>query len=211
MNKETTVDTLESALFERAKKLADEYMARARQTRERMIEEANERLRIREEREMLAAEAEAERLFRRRVQAMELQLQAELDRHRWELMGAVKDDMRQRFTAHSRSEQYLATLARLLAEGVTTLGEGEELVAQLNAGDLERLAPKWDEFVREAAGRAITLESTPGDFLGGVLVRTADDSVRMDNTFEGRLDRLEDSINQVIAEALYPAGMTMEG
>jgi len=211
MNKETTVDTLESALFERAKKLADEYMARARQTRERMIEEANERLRIREEREMLAAEAEAERLFRRRVQAMELQLQAELDRHRWELMAAVKDDMRQRFTAHSRSEQYLATLARLLAEGVTTLGEGEELVAQLNAGDLERLAPKWDEFVREAAGRAITLESTPGDFLGGVLVRTADDSVRMDNTFEGRLDRLEDSINQVIAEALYPAGMTMEG
>lgn len=211
MNKETTVDTLESALFERAKKLADEYMARARQTRERMIEEANERLRIREEREMLAAEAEAERLFRRRVQAMELQLQAELDRHRWELMAAVKDDMRQRFTAHSRSEQYLATLARLLAEGVTTLGESEELVAQLNAGDLERLAPKWDEFVREAAGRAITLESTPGDFLGGVLVRTADDSVRMDNTFEGRLDRLEDSINQVIAEALYPAGMTMEG
>jgi len=215
MTKETTVESLESALFERASKLGEEYLARARQTRERMIEEANERLRIREEREVLAAEAEAERLYRRRVQAMELQLQAEIDRHRWELMAEVKADMRRRFVEHSRTEAYRDTVARLLAEGVAALdgnrGGDDELVAQLNAEDLERFGVEWEAYAGEVGVSSVKLDAAPGQFLGGVLVRNVDDSMRMDNTFEGRMDRLEDAINQVIAEALFPAGMTVEG
>jgi V/A-type H+-transporting ATPase subunit E len=54
------------------------------------------------------------------------------------------------------------------------------------------------------------LDETAGEFLGGVLVRSVDDTVRVDNTFEGRMDRLADPINQVIAEVLFPAALTME-
>lgn len=210
MKQETTVENLERALFDRARRLADEYLARARQTRERMIEEENERLRLREERETLAAEAEAERLFRRRVQAVELQLQGELDRHRWETMEAVKAKIRERFLAFVATDDYLPALRRLLAEAAVTLGD-EELVAQLNAADRARLADRWESFAREAVpGKTISLDPDPGDFVGGILVRAADDSVRVDNTFEGRMDRYADPVNQAIAETLFPAGLTME-
>lgn len=210
MNQNATVETLENALFERARRLGEEYLARARQTRERMIEEENERLRLREERETLAAEAEAERLFRRRVQAVELQLQADLDRHRWELMESVKADIRARFTALMKSDEYLDVLSRFVGEAAAILGTGE-VVAQLNAADRERLAGRWEAFAAEAAPDSrVVLDEEPGGFLGGVLLRTADDSVRVDNTFDGRMDRFADQINQAIAEALFPGGMTME-
>jgi V/A-type H+-transporting ATPase subunit E len=211
MTQETTVESLEKALFERARKLADEYLARARQTRERMIEEENERLRLREERETLAAEAESERVFRRRVQAVELQLQGELDRHRWDAMESVKAEMRQQFDALQATDGYLDVLGRWLAEGVSVLGENQ-LVARLNAADHMRLSGQWESFVAKAVpGVQVELENEPGQFAGGVLVRTADDTVRMDNSFEGRLERFDDSINQAIAEALFPGGMAMEG
>ena len=211
MTRENTVENLEKALFERARRLGDEYMARARQTRERMIEEENERLRLREERETLAAEAEAERLFRRRVQAVELQLQSELDRHRWDLMEQVKAEMRQRFEAFRGTEDYLEVLSRLLAEGVEKIGGGD-IVAQLNAADRARVAGDWEAYSGRAAtnGASVALDETAGEFLGGVLVRSVDDTVRVDNTFEGRMDRLADPINQVIAEVLFPAALTME-
>ena len=57
MTRESTVESLEKALYERARRLGEEYLARGRQTRERMIEEENERMRLREERETLAAGA----------------------------------------------------------------------------------------------------------------------------------------------------------
>ena len=43
-----------------------------------------------------------------------------------------------------------------------------------------------------------------------MLVRTADDSVRVDNSFEGRMERFEDYINQAIAEALFPGSVATE-
>ena len=101
-------------------------------------------------------------------------------------------------------------LGRLLAEAAETLA-GEELVAQLNAADCERLADRWDSFAREAVpDRPIALDPEPGEFFGGVLVRAADDSVRVDSTFEGRLERFADPVNQAIAEILFPGGLTME-
>ena len=59
MSKEPTLDDLEQALMDRARRLADEYLARAESTRERMLRDENEHLRVREEREVLAAELEA--------------------------------------------------------------------------------------------------------------------------------------------------------
>ena len=211
MSPETTVETLETALFERARKLADEYLARARQTRERMIEEENERLRLREERETLAAEAEAERLYRRRVQAVELQMQGELDRLRWEQVTAIKQDMSKRFQAFAHSAEYPQVLQRLLAEAVGA-ASSDDLVVRVNAADRERLAADWDaQAATLAPGVRLVLDDTPGDFIGGVLVRSADDTVRVDNSFEGRMERFEDRINQAIAESLFPAALTMEG
>ena len=57
-----------------------------------------------------------------------------------------------------------------------------------------------------APGRTVTLAEEPVVTLAGILVTNADNTVRVDNTFEGRLQRLRSRVQQVILERLLPTG-----
>ena len=203
MNPKAGIDELESALIERAKALAAEYLAEAESERHRIIAEANDRLQLREEREILAAKAVSERAFRRRMQAAEIKEQEELDRLRWSLVRNVMDRLQKQIAVIVTDGTYLPLLARYLANASATI-EGDGLIAEVNANDHARLAGKWDVFCREAGiAKHIALAPDPLPCLGGVRVRNADDTVRVDNTFEGRLERLQDEIYQVVTERLF--------
>jgi V/A-type H+-transporting ATPase subunit E len=197
-------EALERALLARAQTLAAEYLERARRSRDRIINEENERLRLREDREVLAAKALAERTYRRQVQQAELSCQEELDQLRWTLIRSVIDALPERLEriAHDE-ERYLPLLAQFLAQAARAI-EREDLVCELNATDLRRLHSRWDTFARAAVpDRHITLNHEPRQCSGGLLLRTADDRIRVDNTFEGRLARLEETLERVIQERLF--------
>ena len=204
MNKQVQIEELESALIARAKALAEEHLANARRTRDQAMTDANERQRLREEREILAAKAAAERTFRQRQQAAEIKQQEEIDRLRWNL---VQDVMR-RLTAELEQigkdeKSYLALLHKLLAQAATVIDE-QELVAELNARDHARLSRNWEAFCRDAGVKQrIVLAPVPVASLGGVRVRNADDTIRVDNSFEGRLERLQEALHQVVMERLF--------
>jgi len=206
MNPRAEIDELESALLERAKALATEYLAEAESERHRIVAEANDRLQLREEREILAAKAAAERSFRRRMQAAEIKEQEELDRLRWSLVRNVMDLLQKQLAAIVTDEKkYLPLLARYLARASAAI-EGDGLIAEVNAQDHARLAAKWDAFCREAGiGKHLVLAPDPLACVGGVRVRNADDTVRVDNTFEGRLERMQDVIHQAVTERLFAA------
>ncbi len=103
------------------------------------------------------------------------------------------------------ADPYLPTLARLLAAAAAEFPVDAELVAEVNAEDRQRLAPRWAEFVEEAApDRSIALGAEPARCTGGVVVRTPDNRIRVNNTFEGRMQRLETRIYQTIVERLFP-------
>lgn len=206
MNDEPTLQELEQALMERASRLADEYMARARATRESMISDENERLRIREERAVLAAELEAERLYRSKVQATEMELQGELDRRRWELVQQLKQNTGEELERISASDDYAGILKGYLASAVKALeGEGD-LVCHLCDRDIGRFRSEWSDWVGEVApGRSIELSPASDSCSGGLLVRNVDDTVRVNHTFEGRMDRLDGKLNLVLTAELFPA------
>ena len=149
MNPKAGIDELESALIERAKALAAEYLAEAESERHRIIAEANDRLQLREEREILAAKAVSERAFRRRMQAAEIKEQEELDRLRWSLVRNVMDRLQKQIAVIVTDDgTYLPLLARYLANASATI-EGDGLIAEVNANDHARLAGKWDVFSRQ--------------------------------------------------------------
>jgi V/A-type H+-transporting ATPase subunit E len=204
MNNAVKIEDLEAALMERAHRLAEEYLARARRTRAQIVEEENERLHLREEREVLAAKADAERSYRRHVQAEALRLQEELDRLRWELVQRALKGLYERLDRLADDEErYLGVLRRFLAEGVSSIAEGD-LVAEVNARDLARLRGHWDELVEGLAGaRHVALWHDPHAGRGGVLVRSVDNTIRVDNTFEGRLQRFEDELHRTLVERLF--------
>lgn len=199
------VGELEQALLERADRLAAEYRERGRHSAERIVAEAQDRLHLREEKEVLAAKAESERLFDRRVQAADIRLQGELDRLRWTLVNAALDGLNGELAALVRDEaRYREVLTALIRQGVEALASGE-VVAQFNAEDRRRLAGNWTGWVADIAGAdcRITLDEATLSCTGGVLLRTPDNRVRVDNTFEGRRERLSEALHEEVLERLF--------
>ncbi len=204
------VEELESAILKRAERLASEYLERAARSRDRIISEAAAQLHLREEREVLIAKSLAERTFRRRVQSSELKLHAHMDHLRWNLVRAVEQRLEERMRAFVTDDQtYFKVLSGYLAQGARAIGQ-PELVAALNTHDHQRLAQRWDAFAAEAVpGTTISLADHPIETVGGVLVTSTDGRIRLDNTFEGRRERLRPRLHQIIVERLIPATVDM--
>jgi V/A-type H+-transporting ATPase subunit E len=196
---------LEQAIMVRAEYLAQEFRDKADRQRDHILRETAERLHVAEEREVLAAKAEAERLFRRVTQASELKLQGQLDQLRWELVQTIQGRLGERIQALRRDRpSYREWLALMIREAVELLPEGD-LTAELNSDDLSWLRKEWPELVARAApGRSIGLAEEPTWGSGGIRLRTADNRAQVDNRFEGRLARLEAQVQRLILQQLFP-------
>lgn len=206
MSHTVNIEELEAALMTRAKTLAEEYLAHANRNRDQIISDANKRLNLREEREILAAKAAAERMFRRRVQAAEIKQQEELDLLRWGLVQQVIQELAKRFAQIATDEKaYLPLLECYLARATISIDD-DDLVAEINVQDHARLANKWDTFCRAAGvGKRVILAPEPLVCLGGVRVRNTGNTIRMDNTFEARMERLQDELLETVMERLFAA------
>lgn len=199
----TNIADLEAALMARAQKLADEYLDHARRARDRSLTEASDHLRVREEREILAGKALAERTYRQRIQAAEIQQHARLDRLRWDLVVHVMrelDEEIERLVADRT--HYEALLQRYLARAAQAI-ERDELVAMLNETDRAALAPRWPAFVAAATSKRVTLADQPLKVRGGIEVRSREDDIRVDQTFEGRRERMADALQTSILARLF--------
>lgn len=201
------VQELEQAILARAERLAAEYRERANRSRDSILREASERLRLREAREEAIAKALAERTFRQRVQASELKMQSHLDLMRWNLVQDVEQRLGERMRAFMQDEQTYSNWLAALILGAATQVERDQLVVSANGRDHQRLFARWDSIAGHLPeGRKASLSETPIETLSGVLVTSTDGSIRVDNTFEGRLERLRPRVQQVILERLLPSG-----
>ncbi len=210
VDRQQVVDALEQALLERASKLADEYVARAERARRHLLDEAQEKLHLREQQATMRAQAEAERYYRRQVQASELELVRRLDRLRWTLVQDVLEGVRNGLRAYTEKPEYETTFTALLHQAAGAI-EREELVAEANQADIERFGARWETLAAGVEGKRIRLAPHPIDCSGGVRVRDPDDRIRVDNTFEGRLDRLQEGLLQVVTERLFAAEISRRG
>jgi V/A-type H+-transporting ATPase subunit E len=216
MSHETQLASLQSALLARAKALADETTARGKREADRIIQDTHARLRAREEAEHVSAKARAERVYRQKVQAAEIKMRAELDQLRWAHVQQVMDALQDRLAALVEDEQRYLPLLKSLIAGAALAIEDPDLVAEVNARDYTHLQAQWPVIAAEVApGKRITLSPEAKECRGGVLVRNVDNTIRVDNRFEGRLERLADAMQRVIVERLFatatPMGSMLSG
>jgi V/A-type H+-transporting ATPase subunit E len=202
------VQELEAAILSRAECLAAQFQDRANRGRDSILREAAERLRLREAREEASARAQAERTFRQRVQASELKMQSQLDLLRWNLVQDIERRLRERMQTFMQEEAvYTQWLMAIIVAAAGQI-EHDALEVATNARDHQRLFARWDSVLeRLPKGQTATLAETPIDTLGGCLLLSADGRIRVDQTFEGRLERLRLRIQQVILERLLPGGL----
>lgn len=203
------VEELERAILSRAERLAGEFRDRAGRSRDNILREAAERLRLRETREEGLAKALAERSFRQRVQASELKMQTHLDRVRWNLVQNIESMLAERMRTFMADEPtYHAWLDRLIVEAAGLI-ESPDLIVSANAHDQRQLNTRWDRILQLLPPGKTAILAPVADAintLGGVLIASQDQHIRVDQTFEGRLERLRPRIQQTILERLLPGG-----
>jgi len=204
MEADAQVSQLEQALIQQAETLAREQLQNAESLRARILDESAEKLKLVEEREILAAKVEAERLVRRQTQAAETRLSAELDRLRWALTESVLSEVKSAFHALVQDEaRYLGVLEAWLAAAAQALPAGD-LLAEVRPEDEKRLLPVWAAMTtRSAPGRLVTLASHSHPSEGGIRVRLANNRAQLDQTFEARQTRLADELARVTMERLF--------
>jgi len=82
-----------------------------------------------------------------------------------------------------------------------------EVVVRSNERTLKLIVERLSEFkekLREGLGKDVDVTiGEPIQTLGGVLVESSDGSVRVDNTFEARIERFESELRATIAKALF--------
>jgi V/A-type H+-transporting ATPase subunit E len=203
----TQAEDLEQAILARAERLANEFRERADRSRDAILREAAEKLRLREQREEAIATSLGERSYRQQVQAEELRLQSHLDQVRWNLVCDVENRLAKQMRALAADEPaYLKTLLGLIATAAAEI-EGDSLIIAANAHDQRLLAANWEQ-VQQAlpAHKQARLADEPIDTLAGVLLTDDARRIRVDNSFEGRMARLRTSIQQSIQQHLVPGG-----
>lgn len=204
MDTDTQVTQLEAALLRQAETLAREQHQNAEVVRSRILSESAEKLKLAEEREVLAAKAEAERMVRRQTQAAETRLASELDRLRWALTEATLAGVKLAFQELVGDQTaYLAVIEQWLAAAAQALPAGD-LIAEARREDGKYLSTVWaDVCMRAAPGRTVTLRSHNHPSEGGLRVLMADNRAQLDQTFEARQLRLADELARVAMERLF--------
>ena len=204
MEADAQVTQLEQALIRQAESLAREQRERAESGKARILNEATERIRLAEEREVLAAKGEAERMVRRQTQAAETRLAADLDRLRWALTEATLSGVQMAFQELVADDDgYLRLLETWLDAAARALPPGD-LVAEVRPADQPRLVPLWHDLAARAApGRTVELAMHGMISEGGIRVRLADNSAQLDQTFEARQSRMADDLARVAMERLF--------
>jgi V/A-type H+-transporting ATPase subunit E len=204
MDSDSQVSQLEQALLHQAETLAREHLRNADLARSRIRADAEERIKLRTDREVMVAKAEAERLVRQRLQSAETRLAADLDRLRWALTQSILARMREVLQELVLDEaRYHEVLSDLLAAAAGQLPAGD-LVVEAAPGDIEGLQRIWPVLTAQAApGRKVDLAPLAKATLGGIRIRLADDRAQVDQTFEARQDRLAEELARVVMERLF--------
>ena len=199
------VEALEKAILKRAEEMAAESRQRGEAGRRNILRESSERLHLREEKETLLAKSLADRAYLRKVQADELKLRGKLDHMRWNLVQMVIQRLAEQMSELRRDDsRYLPLLQVFLKQAAEQIAS-DELEVSLNPEDRQRLQPTWDEFSTGlVAGKQFILAEQPIKSIGGLRVQTPDHKIRIDHTFEGRLERLQAKIQLAMVERLLP-------
>jgi len=204
MTTNTQLEQLENAILKRAQTLANAQLQDAQQQCNQIQQDLNKRLQQREEREIELAKTAADKVYRRHVQASEIKMHAELDQLRWSLIQVVMSQLKHRLQQlREKPDIYLALLRQYFISAMIIL-EREQLIIEVNAQDYELLMVQWESLINECApGKKCSLTIHKATSIGGLLIRDQHNQIRIDNTFEGLIARLENELYQTITAQLF--------
>jgi len=183
-----------------------QYILReAREEAEKLKEEARKRAEARAEWILRKAKTQAEIERQRIIANAKLEVRKRKLAVQEEYIRRVIEELKNRL-ANLPDEEYFPILVELTAKAVEELGS-DSVVLRSNERTLKLIVERLSDFKEKLAGRlGKQVEVTIGEpvqTIGGVIVESPDGSVRVDNTFEARIERFESELRAAIAKTLF--------
>ncbi len=144
------------------------------------------------------SERQAESLKRQIIGSAELEVRNKLLRTVEEATNQVFQVALAKISERS-SSQHEKALARLTADGLGVIGKGATVTC--NAKDSKVVSSIIGELNRKEHAD-LKLDERSIETVGGVILSTNDSSIRFDNTFEARLERLKPQLRREVAKVL---------
>lgn len=196
MSQDTEIKKIISKIKEDAEREAEKIKEKARKKEEEILKKAEAEAKSKSDEILNQGKKEAE-LEKQRILA-NAKLQAK----------KIKLDVKEKIIEKSfslaeeklkelvSSEEYEKILKDLIREAISTLGRE----------DLEVLCRKEDEkivkkIIKDLSGVELAKDNI--STIGGVIVRSKDRQVQVDNTFEARLTRMRDDLRIEVAKILF--------
>jgi V/A-type H+-transporting ATPase subunit E len=110
-------------------------------------------------------------------------------------------DLATKEISDSSGPSYEKSIAGLIKEGVGVIGQRARV--ECSSKDKKVVASAIRKL--EGGQTKLTLEETPIETIGGVVLSTPDASIRFDNTFEARLERMRPTLRKDVAAILSGA------
>ncbi|AFK21932.1 V-type ATP synthase subunit E [Pyrococcus sp. ST04] len=172
----------------------------AKKEAEKIKEEARKKAESRAEWILRKAKTQAELEKQRIIANARLEVRRKKLAVQEEYITKVIEEAKRRL-AEMPEDEYFETIKTLLKDAISELGEKRVRVTS-NEKTLSLIASRIEEIKAEIGDVAIEL-GNPIDTIGGVIVESEDGSIRIDNTFESRMERLENEIRAKVAKVLF--------
>ena len=184
----------------------DSILDAARASASRKRRDAEHQIAELRNRRLQRARNEAERVTRRTLARIDLDIRRSRLRAREELVAEVLEGVRRKLAELRNHPEYGYLLCELAVEGVLGLGE-TEVVLEVAPADIESLREAHVEQIRRTVagtiGKEVALTVAPNPEVKlGVIVRAGSGRAFYDNTFGARERRFREPLRKLIIERL---------
>lgn len=199
------VEKIQKIIIKDAKEKAEGIVSKAREKAQKILDEAKEEAKKEAEEIINKKKAEAESQARRILSEAKLEARLKILNAKEQLISEVFEEAIKRLKEFSQSTQYKTALENLIKDAAMIIGGGElEILFPENTNvdlDLTRISSEVEKQTRKSTSFTISKDRIKS--IGGVIVRSKDQLLTVDNTFEARLERLREQLRVNIANLLF--------
>lgn len=197
---------LRQKIIDDAKEMAENIVKEVKKERQRLIKEDQKALQKVMAQRVKQGEDEATLLRQQQLAEGKVRAKRRILTTKEELLESAFEEAKKKLTKLTKEARYGKILESLILNGAINLNGGKLEVAFAREGaeggvNLNKIADEVTKKTKKTT--TITVAKGKISGAGGVIVRTADGKIEVDNTFETLLDRFRRELRPTIAEILF--------
>ena len=198
-------ERIEELVLSDAKERAEKVLSEAEKKAKSIVEEARREAEKEAEAIISKKKTEAKAYARRILSEARLKAKLKVLNAKEQLVSEIFDEALKKLKELAQSPTYKDVLESLIRDAAITIGGGDlEILLPSDTNvvlDLDRIAKEAEAETGNKTSLTISDERIKS--VGGVIVRSKDKLLTVDNTFESRLERLRERLRVSVANILF--------